>query len=92
MAMRYFGFTNVYLALVFLAMLLDRVILEASVGLDPIWQIAGAVAALAGIAFVASIERRPGMIAATSSRKRHFVEVSITVLATVVLVGFAVFS
>lgn len=91
-AMRYFGFTNAYLASVFLAMLIDRVVLESSVGFDRLWEVVGGVAAVAGIAFVASVERRPGMIAKTSSRMRHFVEVSITVLSTVVLVGFAVFS
>ena len=91
-AMRYFGFTNAYLAAVFLAMLVDRVVLEDGIGIDSLWQALGAISALVGIAFVVTVERRPGMIAETSSKPRHLIEVAITVVVTVVLVGLSLVS
>ena len=85
--MRYFGFTNVYLASVFLAMLVDRVVLDGGVGGDTTWRICGSLVSLVGIAMVATVERGPGMRAPTVRPGRHAFEVAITVAFTITMVA-----
>lgn len=86
-AMRYFGFTNVYLAAIFLAMMVDRVVLDSSLGGGSSWLVAGSVLALMGIALVATVERGSGMRAPGVTAWRHAVEVGITVALTIGLVA-----
>ena len=84
--MRYFGYTNVYLAGVFLAMLVDRVVLEDAIGGDATWRICGTILSLVGIAMVVSVERGPGMRAPGVSAVRHTLEVGVTVAFTLAMV------
>lgn len=86
-AMRYFGFTNVYLAAVFLAMLIDRVVLDEAVGGVGFWFSLGSLLTLGGLALVATVERRKGMRAPGVTAVRHAAEVGITVLVGVLLVA-----
>ena len=86
-AMRYFGYTNVYLAAVFLAFLVDRVVLNAAVGGDTLLRVTGSLFALVGIAMVVGVERRPGMRAPGVSALRHTIEVGVTVVFTVTMVA-----
>jgi protoheme IX farnesyltransferase len=86
-AMRYFGYTNVYLAAVFLALLVDRVVLDGAVGGADALRIAGSVLAVGGIAMVITVERRPGMRAPGVGPLRHTLEVGITVAFTLAIVG-----
>jgi 4-hydroxybenzoate polyprenyltransferase len=77
-AMRFFGFTNVYLAAVFLSMMVDRAVLDTSLSGTTTWLTAGSVFALVGMAMVVTVERGPGMRAPGISAMRHAVEVGIT--------------
>lgn len=88
-SMRYFGFTNVYLAAVFLAMLVDRVVLDSPIRGESAWRIAGSVFALVGIAMVVTVERGRGMRAPGVSPLRHALEVGITVAFTIAMVAVA---
>jgi protoheme IX farnesyltransferase len=92
-AMRFFGYTNVYLAAVFLSMMVDRSVLDTSLPGSTAWLVAGSVFALVGMAMVVTVERGPGMRAVGISSMRHVVEVGITatfVLCVVVLSWMAV--
>jgi len=85
-AMRYFGFTNIYLAAVFLAMMVDSVVLDTSLGGGSSWLVAGSVFAFTGIALVVTVERGSGMRAPGISTARHAFEVGITVVWTLAVV------
>lgn len=88
--MAYFGYTNVYLATVFLAMLVDRVVLTNAVGFGGAWVVAGAAFVVFGLTSVAVVERRPGITAPGVSPVRHFAEVAVTIafgLGVVAAVG-----
>ena len=85
-AMRYFGFTNIYLAAVFLAMLVDKVVLDEAAAGAEFWFVLGALLTLGGMALVVAVERRKGMRAPGVTPARHAVEVGITVLVGVILV------
>lgn len=86
-AMRYFGFTNAYLAAVFLAMLIDKVVLDEAVGAEGFWFALGSLLTLGGLALVASVERRDGMRAPGVTPVRHALEVGITIMVGVALVA-----
>ncbi|MFO7700147.1 MAG: heme o synthase [Acidimicrobiia bacterium] len=88
-AMRYFGFTNVYLAALFLAMMVDRVVLDSSLQESVGWIVAGAVATLFGMAMVITVERGPGMRAPSVSAVRHAVEVGATATFALVIAAAA---
>ncbi len=85
-AMRYFGFTNIYLATVFLAMMVDRVLLDTSLPTTTAWLIAGSTCALFGVAMVGSVERGPGVRAPGIPPWRHALEVGATVSFAVAIV------
>ena len=86
-AMRYFGYTNAYLAGVFLAMLVDKVVIDAfEVGATP-WLVLGSVIAVVGLGMVVAVERRPGMRAPGVSSLRHGVEVGLSIAFGVVLIA-----
>lgn len=79
-AMPFFGFTNVYLAGLFLAMMADRLVDVPAVGGSTFWMVtATALVGIGGLAVVASElsshARGPGV-----SRFRQIVEVTITAL------------
>lgn len=88
-AMRFFGFTNVYLASIFLAMMVDRTVLDTSLSGTTTWLAAGSVFALVGTAMVVTVERGTGMRAPGISAMRHAVEVGIT---AVFVLGIVVIS
>lgn len=78
--MRFFGFTNLYLAGVFLAMMVDRLADVPVLGGATLWMVIGtALIGIGGIAVVASeissLARAPGV-----SRFRQLVEVALTAL------------
>ncbi|MGI9665831.1 MAG: heme o synthase [Acidimicrobiia bacterium] len=85
-AMKYFGITNVYLALVFLAMLVDRVVLDSAVGGAELWTTVGSVLVAGSLVMIVLQESKPGMRAEGVSPVRHVVEVGITVVFAVALV------
>jgi protoheme IX farnesyltransferase len=85
-SMRYFGYTNLYLAAVFLSMMVDRVVLDGAIRGTSAWRIAGSTLALVGIAMVVTVERGHGMRAPGVSAVRHGVEVGITVAFTIGMV------
>jgi len=87
LAMRYFGFTNVYLAAVFLAMLVDRVVLDATAGGGEFWFALGSLLTLGGLALVAAVERREGMRAPGVTPLRHAIEVGLTVVVGLLLIA-----
>ncbi len=77
-SMRFFGFTNLYLAGVFLAMMIDRLVSTAYVGGGMFWMVAATVLVGAGAIAILGIEfssdaRPPGV-----SRNRLVIEVGIT--------------
>lgn len=79
-AMPYFLFTNLVLAGVFLAMMVDRLADTPSVGGGLAWVMVGAVLVVVGLVGVVFVESRGGMRAAGVSALRHSVEIAITVL------------
>jgi protoheme IX farnesyltransferase len=87
LTMRYFGYTNAFLAAVFLSMLADRVILDDGAGGSDFWLVLGSLLMLGGLGMVASVERRDGMRAPGVSATRHFTEVGITVAIGVALIA-----
>ncbi len=89
-AMRYFGFTNLYLAALFLSMMVDRMALDSAVPWQPLFLTAGAVAVVLGIVAVVVGESRPGMRAPGVSALRHWLEVSLTAAFAVVLIAVAI--
>ena len=89
LAMRYFGFTNIYLAALFLSMLVDRVVLDGGVGGDGIWVIAGSALVAVGLVLVVMTERHPEMRAPGVKPIRHVIEVGITVAFAVAMVAGA---
>jgi heme o synthase len=91
-SMRYFGYTNLYLAAVFLGMMVDTALVDGALDRSRPWLIAGSIAVLVGVAMVATVEAGTGMRAPGVSALRHGVEVGITVAVAVVLVGVAWFA
>ena len=86
--MEYFGFTNIYLAAVFIAMMVDRLVLDVSVGGSVVWAIIGSALVVVGLVGVVSVEVRPSVRVAGIPAMRHFGEVGLTVaFALVILVG-----
>ncbi len=88
LAMRYFGFTNVYLASVFLAMLVDRVVLDDGIGGGTAWVLVGTALVAVGMLLAVATERHPEMRAPGVGPLRHVIEVGITVaFAAAIVVG-----
>ncbi len=88
-AMKFFGFTNLYLAGVFLTMMVDRLVDTPILGGATFWMVvASAFVGIGGLAViaseVASHARGPGV-----SRFRQMVEVGITALFAFVLLWMA---
>lgn len=84
-SMRYFGYTNLYLAAVFLSMMADRIVLDTEVGGAWALAVTGTGLMLAGLIGVATVEARPMVRAEGVSPTRHFFEVGITMAFAVIL-------
>jgi protoheme IX farnesyltransferase len=88
-SMRYFGYTNIYLALVFVAMMVDRLVLNGSVGGAIAWAVIGTALMAIGLAGVVTIEVRPAVRVHDIHVMRHAGEVGLT-LAFALALGVAV--
>jgi hypothetical protein len=86
-AMRFFVFTNLFLAGIFLAMMLDRLAHVASVGDAWMWMAAASALVGVGIVGVVLVERGPTMRAEGVSAMRHALEVGLTVVFAVAIVA-----
>lgn len=79
-AMPYFLFTNLMLAGVFLAMMVDRLAGVPAIGADTVWMSASTVLVSIGVLGVIFVESGPGMRAPRISVFRHIIEIAITVV------------
>lgn len=79
-AMPFFLFTNLMLAGVFLAMMIDRLADVPAVGADTVWMVASTVLVSIGILGVVSVESGRRMRAPRISKSRFIVEIAITVV------------
>jgi protoheme IX farnesyltransferase len=84
--MQYFGYTNVYLALVFIAMMADRLVLDGTVGGATAWVAVGTALMAAGLAGVVTVEVRPAVLVHDVHLIRHVGEVGLTLAFAVVLI------
>jgi hypothetical protein len=85
--MRFFVFSNLFLAGVFLAMMVDRLAGVGPVGDASAWMLAASALVGAGIVGVVVVERGPTMRAGGVSAARHAFEVGITVVFAVVILA-----
>jgi len=83
---RFFVYSNLYLASIFLAMMIDRIVLDTGLAGSRVWMAVGSILALGGLAMVVIIERRPEVRVAKVSGSRHAIEVAITVSVGVAIV------
>ena len=86
-AMRFFVFTNLYLAGVFLAMMVDRLADATPVGDAWMWMAAASALVGVGIVGVVVVERGPTMRADGVSPTRHALEVGLTVIFAITIVA-----
>ena len=84
--MKYFVFTNLYLASIFLAMMIDRLVFDTGVGAITAWMVVASVAVIGGLTMVALVERRPEVRLPKNSASRHALEVTVTMAAGLTLV------
>ncbi|MCL1594410.1 MAG: heme o synthase [Actinomycetia bacterium] len=84
--MRYFVFTNLYLASIFLAMMIDRLVFDTGIGATNVWMVIASVAVIGGLTMVALVERRPEVRLPKNSALRHTLEVTVTMMAGLALV------
>jgi protoheme IX farnesyltransferase len=83
--MQYFGYTNIYLAVVFVAMMVDRLVLDSFVGGATAWATIGTALMIIGLAGVVTIEVRPAVRVHDIHVMRHAGEVGLTLAFAVVL-------
>jgi protoheme IX farnesyltransferase len=88
-AIPYFLFTNLVLAGVFLAMMIDRLADTPPIGGGQAWVVAGAALVVVGLAGVVFVESRSGMRATGVSVARHTIEITITVAFALTIVTLA---
>jgi protoheme IX farnesyltransferase len=84
--MQYFGYTNIYLAVVFIAMMVDRLVLSGSVGGATAWVSIGTVLMVIGLVGVVTIEVRPAVRVHDIHVMRHAGEVGLTLAFAVALI------
>ncbi|MCL1598036.1 MAG: heme o synthase [Actinomycetia bacterium] len=77
--MKYFVYTNLFLAAVFLSMLIDRLVFDSGIGGDLVWATIATGLVLIGLAGAVAVESRPSVRAEGVSTIRHVLEVGITV-------------
>lgn len=87
-AIRFFVFTNLFLAGVFLAMMVDRLADVGTVGDPWMWMAAASGLVGVGLVGVVAVERGPTMRAKGVSVLRHMVEVGVSVVFALVMVTF----
>jgi len=85
--MRYFVYTNLYLASLFLAMMIDRMVLDTGLAGSRGWMAVGSILVLGGLAMVAIVERRPEVRLPEVSGLRHAIEVAVTMVVGVAIVA-----
>lgn len=78
--MKYFVYTNLYLAAVFLSMLIDRLVFATGAGGGVLWAAIATGLILVGLAGVVTVEARPTVRADGVSTIRHVLEVGVTVV------------
>jgi protoheme IX farnesyltransferase len=84
--MQYFGYTNIYLAMVFVAMMVDRLVLDGAVGGATAWVSIGTVLMGVGLAGVVTVEVQPAVRVHDIHVMRHVGEVGLTLAFAVVLI------
>lgn len=84
--MRYFVYTNLFLAAVFLSMMIDRFVFGFGSGGGTLWAVIGTGLAFIGIVGVMSVEVRPSVRVDGIPTIRHALEVGVTVAFGVGLV------
>ena len=87
--MPFFLFTNLMLAGVFLAMMIDRLAGVPAVGADTVWLVASTVLVSIGVLGVVSVESGRSMRAPGISVFRHLIEIAITVVFAAGMVALA---
>ncbi len=85
--MRYFVYTNLFLAAVFLSMMIDRFLFDTGLPGDVTWTALGTGLVVGGLVGVITVERRPSVRAEGISPARHFAEVGVTVAFGAILLG-----
>ncbi len=78
--MKYFVYTNLYLAAVFLSMLIDRLVFATGADGGVLWAAIATGLILVGLAGVVTVEARPTVRADGVSTIRHVLEVGVTVV------------
>ena len=84
--MQYFGYTNIYLAAVFAAMMVDRLVLDGSIGGTTAWATVGTALMIAGLVGVVTVEVQPAVRVHDIHVLRHVGEVGLTLVFAVVLI------
>jgi len=84
--MQYFGYTNIYLAAVFVAMMVDRLVLDGAVGGATAWASLGTALMALGLAGVITVEVQPAVRVHDIHVMRHVGEVGLTLAFAVGLI------
>jgi protoheme IX farnesyltransferase len=84
--MQYFGYTNAYLAMVFVGMMVDRLVLDGSVGGANVWLAIGTGLMLIGLTGIVTIEVQPAVRVHSIHVMRHAGEVGATLAFAVGLI------
>ncbi len=85
-SMQFFGFTNIYLASVFVAMMVDRLVLDGAVGGSVAWASMGTALMALGLAGVVTVEVQPGVRVHDIPIVRHVFEVGVTLAFAIVVI------
>ncbi|GMR02983.1 MAG: heme o synthase [Acidimicrobiia bacterium] len=83
--MQFFGYTNLYLAAVFLSMMVDRFVFDTGFGGAWSWALVGTGFVVLSLIGVAMVEARPQARAEGVSPARHIIEVGVTMAFAVAL-------
>ncbi len=83
--MQYFGYTNIYLAFVFGAMMVDRLALDSSIGSPSALAYVGTALMVLGLAGVVTVEVQPAVRVHDIHAVRHAGEVGLTLAFAVAL-------
>jgi protoheme IX farnesyltransferase len=84
--MQFFGYTNIYLAAVFMAMMVDRIVLDGGVGGATMWMSLGTALMVVGLVGVVTIEVQPAVRVHDIHVMRHVGEVGLTLAFAVALI------
>jgi protoheme IX farnesyltransferase len=84
--MQYFSYTNIYLASVFVAMMVDRLVLDGTVGGATAWASVGTALMIMGLVGVVTVEVQPAVRVHDIHVMRHVGEVGLTLAFAVGLI------